>query len=145
MINTTHRGEPMSITAARSILTGKVPLFGGKVLIHKDETNEPWTFRVFDPAEEVRFLSDQTRRNNLHPEGLTFAEEQALSRKALSHEGREAARKVYAAAANEAVNALLSYSQHNPFHSGRLRARVCQAIREELVALVKEWEALRID
>lgn len=74
-------------------------------------------------------------------------DERELRRPELSEQGRRIALSLYPETIREATEALLDLAAaidaDSPYHNMSLRVRMCQAARDELAALVAEWEAIQ--
>ena len=138
-----HNVNPEAIRAARAVLRGRFPLPGTNTEIDQSDIQADWTYSFFEPEKDVASLSAPEARTALaHGLNLTLKEEMALHSAEPDQLGVELSLRVYELAASEALEVLMKYSQDNPYRSSRLRARVCAAIREELAALVSDWDAL---
>ena len=100
---------------------------------------------MFTTDEEIESLSQPLGRFMMADLGAD-GDETELCREVLSPRGREMALAVYIKAIEEAMQALYRLAtltdEASPYYSTRLRVRMCKAAREEMAALVAEWEAV---
>lgn len=132
------------IRVARELLDGRLWVHG-RLKIEFDELHTEWQHLLMKPGSEVARLSEPGSRNCLHPLGgsLSREEEEAVLAAELDELGRSVAARIYLSAIEECVNALCEMSSTSrPFRSYRMVARMCSAIREELQALLQEWDSL---
>lgn len=113
---------PKPIKTAQRVLFGLCPL--ADILGLEPEAMEPWAEWLFSPAAVLADLADPASYPRRSP---------ALARRALAE------------AAGEALQVLAELAEGGLVHSPRLRARLCMAAREELAAIVAEWQAVRVN
>ncbi len=133
---------PKPLQAATGILGGVSPLadvLGSHFGIDLAE-DAPWAEWMFSPDAILSDLCDPANRSLLVP-ALGRRDAQALGRE--GEEGMRASAKVLGAAAKEALQALVELAEGSVVATPRLRARLCVAVRQELAALLSEWEALQ--
>ncbi len=131
---------PAIIAQAKDVLQGRLTVAG--LELRGEEITADWREMLFTPEIELEDTSRPSCRHHLRTSSLSFEEEQAVRRVVLDDFGRDIANRVYQEAASEAVAALIEHATTSPYHSFRLRARICLAIREELAALVADWNGL---
>lgn len=138
MANTLPTPKPLQ--TARGVLKGVRPLadvLGVHFGIDLD-TDVPCTEWLFSPDGILSDLCDPANRALLVP-ALGRRDTQALRRDGA--DAAAASAKVLGAAAKEALQALVELAEGSVVATPRLRARLCVAVRQELGALVAEWEA----
>ena len=131
---------PAIIAQAQDVLQGRLTVAG--LELRGEEITTDWREMLFTPEVELEDHCRPDHRHQLGSSRLSFEEERAVREMQLDDLGRDIANRVYQEAASEAVAALVEHATASPYHSFRLRARICLAIREELAALVADWNGL---
>ena len=134
---------PKAIRTAQAVLQGSFPLAKSLGVHFHPQLDEdcPWAEWLFNPEAIVSDLSDPASRSALVP-GVSSAEAEAMDAEVLDCRGILVNGKVLGAAAKEALQTLVELAEGSVVVSPRLRARLCVAARQELVALVAEWDSL---
>lgn len=132
---------PKPLQTARGVLEGVRPLadvLGVHFGVDLAE-DVPWSEWMFSPEAILSDLTNPANRSLLAP--LSRKEVRALASEGA--EGVAASGKVLSRAAKEAMQALVELAEGGLVGSPRLRARLCVAVRQELAALVAEWQAVQ--
>ena len=131
---------PAIIAQAQDVLQGRLTVAG--LELRGEEITADWREMLFTPEVEVEDHCRPDHRHQLGSSRLSLEEENAVRETELEDFGRDIANRIYQEATSEAVAALVEHATTSPYHSFRLRARICLAIREELAALVADWNGL---